>query len=238
MKSLILAAGSGKRIPKFTKKIPKCLIKVSNKPIILRQIELMNKNKLSKIAIVKGFKGNKINFKRIKYYKNSNYIKNDQLESLFYARKYFNDDVLITFSDIIYDENILKKIIKSKGPLTIAIEKNWIKRYSKRFDHPPSQADKVVIKNNKVVEIGKTVPIKKANGEFLGIFKVSKKMWKTLIKYYEIIKKEKKTDKLQIHDFFQYLINKKVNITPCYSKGRYMEIDTYNDFKIAEETFK
>lgn len=238
MKSLILAAGPGKRIPKFTKKIPKCLIKISNKPIILRQIELMKKNKLNKIAIIIGFKGNKINFKNIKYYKNSNYIKNDQLDSLFYAKNYFNDDILITFSDIIYDNSILKKIIKSKSLLTLAIDKNWKKKYSKRYDHPLSQADKVIIKKNKVIKIGKKIPIKKANGEFLGIFKVSKKICKTLINYYQQIKKEKKTNKLQIHDFFQYLINKNIIINPSYSEGRYMEIDTYNDFKIAKETFK
>ena len=46
MKSLIIAAGRGKRIPKFTKKIPKCLIKISNKPIIARQIDTFRKNKI------------------------------------------------------------------------------------------------------------------------------------------------------------------------------------------------
>ena len=47
----------------------------------------------------------------------------------------------------------------------------------------------------------------------------------------------KKTEKLQIHDFFRYLIKKKIYIKPNFINGKYMEIDTYNDFKIAKEMF-
>ena len=44
------------------------------------------------------------------------------------------------------------------------------------------------------------------------------------------LKKNKKTNKLQMHDFFRYLIKKNVSIKPTYVDGKYMEIDTYNDF--------
>ena len=85
MKSIIIAAGSGRRIPEFSKLIPKSLIKINKKSLLKRQINLMNKFKISQIAIVKGFKSNKINFKKIKYFHNKNYRKNEQLDSLFTA---------------------------------------------------------------------------------------------------------------------------------------------------------
>ncbi len=238
MKSLIMAAGPGSRIPQFTKSIPKCLIKIANKPLIIRQIEILKKNKINDIAIIRGYKKNKINFKNIKYFENKNFSNNDQLDSLFCALDYFNDDILITFSDIIYDSKILTKIIKSSGSFILAVEKNWKTRYAKRYDHPTSQADKVVIKRNKVLEVGKKIPINKANGEFLGIFKISKNMCKNLGTYYKKIKKKQKTNKLQMHDFFNFLIKCNINIMPCYIKGRYMEIDTYNDYEIARNIFK
>ena len=237
MKSIIIAAGSGRRIPEFSKLIPKSLIKINNKPLLKRQIDLMIKCKINKIAIVKGFKSNKINFKKIKYFYNKNYKKNEQLDSLFYAKEWFNDDVLITFSDIIYENSVIKKIIKSKHNFTIGIQKNWKKKYKNRFDHPVSQADKVFIKNNKVSDIGKKISEKKTNGEFLGIFKLSKNMCKTFVKEYKLLNKNKKTNKLQIHNFFQYLIKKNFNIKPTYVDGKYMEIDTYNDFTIARKMF-
>tara|TARA_B100001094_G_C18089203_1_gene749475 strand:+ start:426 stop:1148 length:723 start_codon:yes stop_codon:yes gene_type:complete len=237
MKSIIIAAGSGRRIPEFSKLIPKSLIKINNKPLLKRQIDLMIKCKINKIAIVKGFKSNKINFKKIKYFYNKNYKKNEQLDSLFYAKEWFNDDVLITFSDIIYENSVIKKIIKSKHNFTIGIQKNWKKKYKNRFDHPIEQADKVFIKNNKIKDIGKNLLESKTNGEFIGIFKISKKMCSILIQEYNLLKKTRKTEKLQVHNFFQYLIKKNINIKPTYVNGKYMEIDTFNDFKIAKEMF-
>ena len=237
MKSLIIAAGIGSRIPEFTKDIPKSLIRINNKSLLKRQIDQMRNFKIKEIAIVKGYKSNKINFKDIKYFYNRNFKTNEQLDSLIVANKWFTDDLLISFSDIIYENSILKKMIKSKHDFTIAVQKNWKKKYKNRFDHPLSQADKVFIKNNKVNDIGKKISIKKTNGEFLGIFKLSKYMCKTFIKEYKFLNKKKKTNKLQIHNFFQYLIKKNFDIKPTYVIGKYMEIDTYNDFTIARKIF-
>ena len=237
MISIIIAAGSGRRIPEFSNTIPKSLIKINNKSLLKRQIDLMRRYKIKHISIVKGFKSNKINFKKIKYFYNKNYKTNEQLDSFFSAQKWFKDDLLITFSDIIYETSIIEKIIKSKHDFTIAIQKNWKKKYKNRFDHPMTQADKVFVEDNKVKDIGKSLSEKKTNGEFLGIFKVSKDICNTLIKEYNSLKKTKKTEKLQIHDFFRYLIKKNIDIKPTYINGKYMEIDTYNDFIIAKEMF-
>ena len=146
MKSIIIAAGSGKRIPEFSKKIPKSLITINNKSILKRQIDLMKIAKINQIGIIKGFKSNKINFKKIKYFHNKNFKKNEQLDSFFTAQKWFTDDLLIAFSDIIYEISVIEKIIKSKHDFTIAVQKNWKKKYKNRFDHPASQADKVYIR--------------------------------------------------------------------------------------------
>ena len=53
MKSIIIAAGSGRRIPEFSKLIPKSLIKINNKPLLKRQIQLITQCKIDKICIVK-----------------------------------------------------------------------------------------------------------------------------------------------------------------------------------------
>ena len=237
MKSIIIAAGSGKRIPEFSKLIPKSLIKINRKSILKRQIDLMTKSKINQISIVKGFKSNKIKFKKIKYFYNKDYKKNEQLESLLSAKEWFNDDLLITFSDIIYEASVIQNVIKSKHDFTIAIQKNWKKKYKKRFDHPTNQADKVLIKNDRIIDIGKNLAEDKANGEFLGIIKIRKKICNILINHYKTLKKTKQTRKLQIHHFFRYLIKKNINIKPTYVNGKYMEIDTFNDFKIAKEMF-
>ena len=118
MKAVIIAAGLGTRIPQITKK-PKCLIRINNQTLIKRQIEFFRSLNINKIAVVRGFMKNKINYKSITYFDNNNYRNNEQLDSLFCAKKFFNDDIIICFSDIIYEKKILNKIIKTKKTLLL-----------------------------------------------------------------------------------------------------------------------
>jgi choline kinase len=235
MRSIILAAGRGSRIPEISQTKPKCLTKINGKTILERQILLMKKNNIEEIAIVRGFKKNQIKFKKIKYFFNRNYKKNEQLDSLMTAKNFLRSDIIITFSDIIYDEQILSSLLRNKGEFVISVDTNWKKRYIYRTDHPYSQADKVFIKNGKVIEIGKKISLKKTNGEFLGMLKLSKSFCKIFLKEYKFLRKKK--SKMQIHSFIQHLIKKNVEVNVSYAKGKYMEIDTFNDFQIAKKIF-
>ena len=111
MKSIIIAAGSGRRIPEYTNKIPKSLIKINGKTLLKRQIDLMRSFNIEQISIIKGFKSNKINYKKIKYFHNSDFKNNEQLDSFFKAKTFFTDDILVTFSDIIYEGKINRESI-------------------------------------------------------------------------------------------------------------------------------
>ncbi len=51
MNAIILAAGYGKRILNVTKKIPKCLIKIHNEPILVRWIKILKRSGIKKILI-------------------------------------------------------------------------------------------------------------------------------------------------------------------------------------------
>ena len=52
------------------------------------------------------------------------------VESLFLAKDYINDDVIISYSDIIFDLNILKELRQNKYS-TIPIYKNWLSLWQK-----------------------------------------------------------------------------------------------------------
>ena len=239
MQSLILAAGRGTRIEKITKTKPKCLININKKSILKRQIDFFRKLKINKINIIKGYKQNKISYKKINYIVNKKFKNTEQLDSLFVAKKILKSELIITFSDIIYDFSVIKKIFKSKSKnIIVAIDKKWKKRYANRFDHPYAQADKVKISNNKITKIGKNLSIKEANAEFVGMLKLNSYGCKIFLKEYKNLIKKRKTNKLQLHNFIQHLIEKKYQISFVEISGKLMEIDTYNDYKIARELFE
>jgi len=239
MKCLILAAGQGQRIKHITKKFPKCLIKINKESLLQRQIRLLHRLNIKNITVVKGFKAKKINFKSVNYILNKNFKNNEQLDSLFCAKKELNQNVLIIFSDIIFDFSILKKIFRSTlGDIVLAVDRDWKKRYKFRYDHPVGQADKVSIVNKlDIKNIGKKMNLDDANGEFLGILKLTKKGCQIFLKNYIKIKRKKKTNKMQIHDFLKYILKNSNKIKACFTRGKFMEIDTTNDYRIAKKIF-
>ena len=68
MKAIILAAGVGSRMKKYTKSLPKGMMKINGKTLIERQIQVLKTVGIKKIIIVKGYKSEMINYKGIKYY--------------------------------------------------------------------------------------------------------------------------------------------------------------------------
>lgn len=238
MKCIILAAGKGTRIPQITKKKPKCLITINKISILKRQINFLKRLGINDIIVVNGYKKNQINFKNIKYITNKNFENNEQLESLFTANKELNSDLIITFADTIYDFSVLKQLLLSrKKEIILGVDRNWKKRYKFRYDHPFAQADKVSLtQKNEITKIGKKLNLNKTNAEFLGILKLSNNGCEIFKKNFKFFTK-KKMSKMQIHDFLNFLIKKKVSIKSCSVRGKYMEIDTYNDYKLAQKMF-
>ena len=239
MKCIILAAGKGSRIPEFSIRKPKCLIKIKGKEILKRQLIFFRKLNIKEIIVIRGHKKNYINFKKVKYISNKNYKTNEQLDSLLIAKKEFNTSIIISFSDIIYDFKVIKKLINDdSGNIILAIDKKWKKKYKFRYDHPLDQADKVELnKIGEVKDIGKEISVKKTHAEFLGLFKISEEGSKIFIKYYNKLRKLK-ANKMQIHHFIKFLVKKKVKVNTCSVQGKFMEIDTYNDYIIAKKMFK
>ena len=66
MKVVILAGGYGTRLSEYTKTIPKPMVKISNKPIIIHIINWYVKHGFNDFYIALGYKGNVIR----QYFKN------------------------------------------------------------------------------------------------------------------------------------------------------------------------
>jgi len=249
MKAIIIAAGAGTRLGNITKDIPKPLVDINGKSLIERQILLLRKNNVKDIVIVTGYKKEKFIFKDIEYIHNPNFLEQEQIGSLMTARSKIIGDVLIMFGDILFDETILQQMLNSKDDIGIAIDEDWEKSYDERLDNPKSKADKVLIKNKKIIQISaKNIKIEKKNiiGELLGIMKLSSKGSKILIEQYEKLENEHigkfhdaiSLQKAKFVDILQELLSLSNGITPISIKGKWCEIDTPDDLKRAKKKFR
>ena len=243
MKAVIIAAGYGTRLGNLTKKIPKSLIDVNGKSILKRQMELLQSNGVTEIIIVTGPNHEKFLEKKLELVKDNFYENHEQLGSLMEARNFFNDELLILFSDVLFDNQVISKIINSENNFNIAVDSDWRKKYIGRTEHPISQADLVLIKNNLVFKIMKNLtPLNNFKiSEFIGIIKLSQKASKKFLNHYTNLEKsENKTEiikKWYLTNMLQDLIDNNNIINPVEIDGNWCEIDTVQDLERARKLF-
>ena len=247
MNAIIIAAGSGKRISNKVKNTPKSMVKVNGRPIIEHQLSVLNKAGINEIYVITGPHSEKFNIKNVKYVKDEQYEKHDIVGSLMEAKKKFEKDTLVLYSDIIFELKILEKIMNSKEDISIAVDMNWEKNYEGRSEHPKSEAENVEL-NSKLDIIKSKKNIENVNnnvGEFLGIIKFANKGSELFIKKYEdlvnnntgLFHEAPSILKAYVTDMIQELINSNIKIKPILISGKWCEIDTMQDLKNAEKIF-
>ena len=127
-KILILCGGKGKRLGKFTKKIPKPLIKVGKIPIIQHKINYYKKQGFQNITYCVGYKSNVMKKFLKNNYKKTNFsdagIKSGILKRIYLALKNYNKTSAISYGDTLAKINLydlLNKHKKSKSIMTLVI---------------------------------------------------------------------------------------------------------------------
>lgn len=247
---IFLAAGYGKRLGNLTKTIPKCLLEINGKSILEWDIDAFLKNEVTDFVVITGPHHEQFTLKNIHYVKDLNYEKHDVLGTLMEARDFLNDDVIISYTDIVYDESIVKSLLDFSGDIGLAVDMNWQVAYIGRTDHPITEAANVLIQNNSILKIGHQITRfgdygDDMIGEFLGIMKLSKNGAKILLKRYEELEKsllpqfyESRSFEFgYIVDIIQDLIYQGIDVNPVKISGKWCEIDTLQDLENAKKKF-
>ena len=116
MKAVILAAGLGSRLSPVTQKMPKCLLEIGGKTIIERQLELLSSLGVKETVVVVGYLKEMIVDliqDRAKIIENPDFSSTNSSYSLWLARKNLLGSFIHLNSDLIFDKEILSKLIKS-----------------------------------------------------------------------------------------------------------------------------
>ena len=243
MKAIIIGAGSGTRLGEYTRNSPKPLLKINGKPLIQYQIDLFKKNNIDEIYVIVGSHSEQFNIDT-KIIKDIEHIEHNIFGSLFVASDKINNDVLISYTDIIYEEKILNQILNSKSDIGIAVDLDWRKNYNNRTMHPTSEAENVIIQDGKIIEIRKNINYENNIGEFLGVMKLTTMGSKVLFQMMEELKNYKgkfhyadSVKKAYLTDVIQEMIDRGNTVNPIIIKGKWCEIDTVQDLENTREKF-
>lgn len=125
MQAIILAAGLGRRLREYTQENTKCMLKVNGVRLIDRTLEYLYRSRISRVVLVVGYKAQNVidylgpDYKgmSIEYVLNPIYDKTNNIYSLYLAKDYLQeDDTILLESDLIYDEDVIKRIVDAQYP--------------------------------------------------------------------------------------------------------------------------
>ncbi len=242
MKAIIIAAGMGTRLLHLTKDMPKCKLKVHGKPLIEHTLDIFKELGITDISVVKGFLKEQISYPDVKSYYNDQYQDNNILTSLMYAREELNDEVIVVYSDIIFQKSVVEKLMEAQGNFCAVVDSEWRKNYLGRTLHPVSQAEKVLVEGQAIRRIGKHLPEEETSGEFIGMAKFSPEGCRILKQVYDELLARTPEQRFQhapslkkayLTDMFQELVERGHHAVPVFIRGGWQEIDTLEDLKRA-----
>lgn len=259
--AVILAAGFEKDMMPLVADRPKTMLEIKGKSILERQICGIKNSGIGRIAVVRGYQGQKINVPNVQYFENPRFQDTYILHSLFCAEKMMDGPLLVMYGDILFDESIITKILKSPGDIRVVVDRAWRDHYfsggngkaipkgtelvSTSSIHSNNQRFLSMDEPDQVTQIGlQRIDIDKAAGEFVGIAYFSQKGVQILKDVYHKVSKThaagpfqeaSSIEKASLADIIQELIDlgHEVNSVDIY-KG-WLEIDTLEDYKRAWE---
>jgi len=241
-KAIILAAGKSKRLRGFYEE-PKCLLRIGNKSLLERHLEILDSCNINDIIIVVGWKAEAIashlivsklfgnegilyKFPRLVYC--YDYNKTENLVSLFVAIKKIvddeeYDDLIILNSDILFDKRDLEKLIKAHGILKLLV-------YRKKCDKEDMKVRGRLVNNSliEITKISKKISPRLAIGEFMGISFISKYILPLLAKHLETLSDKSPN---RYYEFAYDTLD--ILKTGVIARYPYLEIDTPKDYRKA-----
>ena len=176
MKAIILAAGRGTRLGRYTQSTPKGMLKIGGKTILEMQIDSYRNAGITDISIVVGYKGETINFSGVKYYWNNDFDNTNMVVSLMEAEPEFTNDIIISYADIIFHPQLLKRAIEANNDAVVFVDSDWEKYWNMRYGTTDHDLESLVFdKSKNIVEIGRPdVGKENMTSRYIGIIKFSK----------------------------------------------------------------
>ena len=250
MNAIILAAGKGKRLRPLTNDKPKCLVELFGKPLLEWQIETFQNSGITDITIVSGYKSDLINFPETTILKNEKYDSTNMVETLFYAKEKMLDSTIVSYGDIIFEKNVLNKLIQSKADFSIIVDKNWKRYWEMRFDDPLNDAESLKIDTDgNITSIGKKAQkIDEIEGQYIGLMKFQNVGLEKIKEFYEKTKSQSTNESNPLNplvsfqqsfmtDFLQALINDGCKLKAIEIENGWLELDTVSDYDKYTELY-
>ena len=153
MKALILNSGLGSRMGVLTSEHPKCMTEISGHETILsRQLKQIASAGISEVVMTTGlFDSVLVNYCQslelpihFTFVKNPLYAETNYIYSIYCARDYLNDEIILMHGDLVFENEVFEKVVNSEESCMTVSSTLPL----------PDKDFKAVVRNGMVVKVG------------------------------------------------------------------------------------
>jgi L-glutamine-phosphate cytidylyltransferase len=248
VKAIVIGAGRGRRLMPLTAEAPKCLVPLAGKRILDWILEALAGGGLGPldVAFVGGYCLPQVRaaYPDFAYFENAEWERNNILASLFCAEPAMEGGFLCSYADIVYRPAVVQRLMDSGADITLAVDTDFRRRYRRRSQHPESDAEKLRAAGRRVLEVSRAIPAAEAQGEFIGVARFSPRGASQLREHYHRARERygegpfREAPSLRqaylIH-LLQEMLEAGIDMQRVDTHGDYFEIDTTEDYRIAQE---
>ena len=176
------------------------------------------------------------------YVSNAEWASNNILVSLLKARAFMKDGFVSTYADIVYEGAIVDKLVRAPDDIALGCDTAWRRRYVARTKHPETDAEKLRADGRRVLELGRRIESEAAQGEFIGVMKLSAAGASELVASFDAAERRyagrtfregRSFEKAYLIDLLQHMLEAGSVMHREDTAGGYMEIDTLEDLSMA-----
>lgn len=237
--ALILAAGLGSRLAPITNDLPKSLVSVNGKPILIKQIENLYENGITDITIVAGYKSdiliNEVRklYPNISIIENKDYATTNNMYSAYLGINHIlkNNDIstfIMMNADVFFDSSIISALLECSEDNAIVVD---IGRYIE-------ESMKVTAEQGKITNISKAISESSALGCSIDVYKLSstavKEFLNQCLSYIKGKQELNLWSEVALNDTLKII---KFGICPLPLNSKWFEIDNHEDLAAAEALF-
>lgn len=240
-RAIILAAGSGSRLMPYTDGRPKGMVALAGLPLLERQIATLRQAGITDITLVGGYQAWQLERFDCPIVLNPDYARTNMVASLHKAEAAFDgsSDLVICYSDIVYDPAVLNALLAGSGEITVAADKNWQSLWQARMEDPLSDAESFRLSSDGcIAELGRKVAnIGEIEGQYIGLIRVATAAQSRFFELYNSLDKSLSYEgqpfkNLYLTGYLQMLIESGWSLKPAWIKNGWLEIDTVGDLQI------
>jgi choline kinase len=246
MRVIVIGAGRGRRLMPTTADAPKCYAEVAGQRLIDWTIDAFSQCGLSDICFIGGYRIDQVkaDYPQFTFRHNANWEHNNILASLMCAEDLMDEPFICCYSDILFTADIADRLAASNGDMVLGVDTEWLTRYEGRSDHPPDDAEKVIVDDGRVTRVHRQIGETDAHGEYIGVAKFSRAGGNRLREAYHRCRSEFARrpwreaavfEKAYLILLFQEMIEAGERFTHIDTPGGYIEVDTQQDFEYARQ---